>query len=330
MKSFWFSLIKCGFCCIGLLFAGCATPFHSKQKGPSPEDTMIRREVVIPVEAPAEPARALSTPRRPEPEPEEEVIIIEEPEEVIIEVQPAGATYKVKKGDNLSWIARKFHVRLDELMRVNNLTKDSKLQIGQSLILPGVSQETVDALSVGESKYKVKRGDCLSLIARRHGLSIEELRAANNLKTDRIVAGKVIIIPEKGRYVGTSAKATQPGKTAVKETLDIDANGYYTLKKGDTLGKIASQTELSAREIQDLNHINDPKTIQAGQRILVRNPEAKLSAESSAKGGVGGRVSVPEKVEVVQPVQQKDLHGFISDSDFFDSVDDIPILQVEA
>lgn len=60
----------------------------------------------------------------------------------------------------------------------------------------GRSSGTRVAASAGSTRYKVRRGDNLTTIARRHGVSIRELQSANNLKGSRIRAGQTLLIPD--------------------------------------------------------------------------------------------------------------------------------------
>lgn len=47
----------------------------------------------------------------------------------------------------------------------------------------------------GEVRYEVRSGDTLSQIARTHGTTVERIRSRNNLRSDRIVVGQVLILP---------------------------------------------------------------------------------------------------------------------------------------
>jgi LysM repeat protein len=295
---------------VGLV--GCETPFGDRTiREPSPEDTIIVREEPLKLVSRV-PERIIAPPRRPSPE-LEEILIIEPEVTVVSEVRPIGAEYVVRKGDCLSWIAKKFKIPLGDLLKANGLDRNAKLSIGQKLILSGVTQEQIDAMNTTPSEYIVKKGDCLSLIAHRHGVSVRELRMANNLKNDRIIAGKRLIIPEHGRYVRQLEKENdQPKVKKEKKSFEVDADGYYTIRKGDFLSTIAAKAQVSVRDLQNWNNISDPAKIRVGERILVKNKT--ITPEEVIKN---------EPAIVVYPDSRT-----IRDPDFFGTIDEIPVVQV--
>ena len=59
-----------------------------------------------------------------------------------------------------------------------------------------ISGPTLLAQATGARTHKVQRGDTLSRIAQRHGVTVMALKSRNNLKTDRIVIGQVLVIPD--------------------------------------------------------------------------------------------------------------------------------------
>ena len=80
---------------------------------------------------------------------------------------------------------------MDEVKRANNLTSNI-LQIGQKLIIPGSTTNT---------SYTVKKGDTLYSIAQRYkianmyGITVNELKKANNLTSDILQIGQILTIP---------------------------------------------------------------------------------------------------------------------------------------
>jgi membrane-bound lytic murein transglycosylase D len=117
--------------------------------------------------------------------------------------------HTVKRGDTLSTVARRFKVSRTELAEANQLTLRSRLRTGQELVIPRTPAPLVSARNLRSSPpagvarattgpatgrsaratYTVRRGDTLYSIARRFGMSVDALKAANGLRANRIVPG---------------------------------------------------------------------------------------------------------------------------------------------
>lgn len=95
--------------------------------------------------------------------------------------------YKVKSGDTLEGIAKRYRLSVAELKRTNRLASDM-IRIGQSLKV-GSKSVPKDA-----DAYTVKRGDTLQSIARLHKLSVRELKQKNNLTGDIIRIGETLTV----------------------------------------------------------------------------------------------------------------------------------------
>jgi LysM repeat protein len=136
------------------------------------------------------------------------------PVPVTPETNPAATDYKIQAGDNLSTLARKFHVSIRALMDANPGIQPTKLQIGQTIHIPaGVASATPTATTPpsvdtgsGEAVYTVKSGDTLSAIAHENHVTVHALEAANNLRTTSIKVGQKLKIP--GKVAATAAPAT--------------------------------------------------------------------------------------------------------------------------
>ena len=118
-------------------------------------------------------------------------------------------TYEFKKGDTLSQTAEQFGLKLDKLRAINGLKPYFPIQVGQAILVPWTSKEEASNLNQTwtrpefshasslygkEFAYRIKRGDTLSGIAKRYGVSVKALKNWNGLKTSTIRVGKKLII----------------------------------------------------------------------------------------------------------------------------------------
>ena len=103
-----------------------------------------------------------------------------------------------------------------------------------------------------ETNYTVVEGDTLGHIALRHGLTIEELRSANQLSGDLIRVGQQLKIPQPGAPSAAAEAASEP----------------YVVRRGDTLGGIALSQGVTVGELKRLNQLSGDR-IQIGQRLAI-------------------------------------------------------------
>jgi LysM repeat protein len=131
----------------------------------------------------------------------------------------AGSDYVVVAGDTLGKIAKAHGVTLKALQAANPGVDSKKLKIKQKLTIPAPTQSAApDATSTaqmamggtGGETYAVKSGDTLSKIAKKHGVSLKALRAANPsiASTDHIKVGQQLTIPTKSETAAPAATAT--------------------------------------------------------------------------------------------------------------------------
>jgi LysM repeat protein len=132
-----------------------------------------------------------------------------------------GTEYRVVAGDTLYGIAKKHGVSLRALLDANPGVDPRRLRVGQKLVVPGgggSGPATVatpaaaggGASAGGEQVYVVQSGDNLTKIARRFGTTVQALREANQLRTDRIRVGDRLRIPAGATRAEAPAQAEPP------------------------------------------------------------------------------------------------------------------------
>ena len=118
--------------------------------------------------------------------------------------------YVVKKGDSLSKIAKAYNVTAADIMALNpSVTSADKIMVGQSLKMPanatGVGLEAAPVVTAvpADGLYTVQSGDSLWTIGKRFGVKRDDIKAWNNLTSDKLKVGQQLRL---------KADASQPAK----------------------------------------------------------------------------------------------------------------------
>jgi len=110
--------------------------------------------------------------------------------------------YVVRRGDTLSQIAVHYGVSIRTLMRINNIRNANRIYTGQRLRIPVSGSSGGGSGSASGSSYRnyrIRRGDTLSGIASKFGVSVRTLQRVNHIRNPRIIyAGSVLRIPARG------------------------------------------------------------------------------------------------------------------------------------
>ena len=118
---------------------------------------------------------------------------------------------------------------------------------------------------IDDNIYIVKKGDTLYGIANKYGISVDELKAINNLTSNNLSVGQVLQIPE-----------------IIEE--DVPNENIYIVKSGDTLYSIANKYGMSVQELKDLNKLTS-NTLSIGQQLVVSEANAGTLDTYTVKAG---------------------------------------------
>lgn len=164
----------------------------------------------------------------------------------ILEVPSSSSdvsTYTVKAGDSLWKIANMYGLTVAELKSLNGLTSDN-LSVGQVLKVNNSSNNS------SGNTYTVKSGDSLWSIANKYETTVNTLKSLNNLTSDVLNVGQVLLIPNESSNGSSNNSST------------------YTVKAGDSLWNIANKYGITVDELKNLNGLTS-NILNIGQVLKV-------------------------------------------------------------
>lgn len=177
-------------------------------------------------------------------------------------IQVAG-DYKVKPGDTLGALAKRFGTSVAAIQAANNM-KSTNLRVGQSLSIPG--QAPVDSSYARQADqdiaqrrnkntgtlYTVKSGDSFWTIAKNNGTSVKNLLNWNNLDANaKLKPGQKLLVTD-------SSVAQKDGNKIT-----------YQIKSGDTLNTIANRFSVTTKDILSWNKVKNESYIHPGQELTI-------------------------------------------------------------
>jgi membrane-bound lytic murein transglycosylase D len=192
--------------------------------------------------------------------------------------------HKVRQGETLVTIARKYKTSVSTIRTSNHLSKKEDVTAGQRLTIPikGTRGGTDKGHKSEKSmKYRVQKGDTLASLAKKNDVTVSEIRKTNRLENDTLKIGQTLRIErdndegnqdqkkdireEKAGKVRAAAKKNTTGRA--NESSEIRK---YTVRKGDNLIKIARENNMTPENLRQLNSIASKDKIRPGQVLLIK------------------------------------------------------------
>lgn len=180
------------------------------------------------------------------------------------DVQKRTVYHNVKRGENLTEIARKYGVSLSDLKDWNNLSASSNLFVGKKLKIEQTEtvirpQYALDAKSddgavssVTENVivHKIRKGETLMQLTRLYNCSINDLKEWNNLKSSEVQVDQEVYV-----YVESNPK--------------FKSYSYYEAKSGDTLTTASIQFNIPVEVLKSLNNKDENEPLRKGEKIKI-------------------------------------------------------------
>ncbi|MBN4076386.1 LysM peptidoglycan-binding domain-containing protein [Gemmatimonas aurantiaca] len=162
-------------------------------------------------------------------------------------------SHKVRRGENLSVISKRYSVTVAQVRRWNNMGRSTMIHPGQRLRI-----RSNDNNGNGSSgTYAVRRGDSLWEIARKYGLTVSKLIVWNDL-------------PSSGRIKpGQSLRLSAPGIGGGSNKDSSNKTVWYTIRRGDNLSNIAKSFQTTVQRLMAVNSITNPRRLRVGSKIKI-------------------------------------------------------------
>jgi membrane-bound lytic murein transglycosylase D len=169
--------------------------------------------------------------------------------------------HRVRRGETLSMIAKKYRVNVNSIMRANNLRRSNYIVAGRLLKIPmaGYRYQAAirsDTTVAAAETHKVARGDNLWNIAQRYGTTTKKIQEINNLRSTTLYTGQVLKLPGSGQ----SRTADSPTGHSYR---------VYSVQAGDSAFAIAQQHKMNLNRLLDINQLSSASKIFPGQQLYI-------------------------------------------------------------
>ncbi len=170
-------------------------------------------------------------------------------------------TYTVTNGESFASVADRYKVPQSFLERFN-ADAPSRLAAGQELLVPAGDVSQLRAglgADLERRSHRVRSGESLWSISRRHGMSVGELARMNGISTEATLhPGQRLAI------AGAPGRSSDAGSGAA-----ASRRMHYTVQDGDTLSAIARRFEVTVQQLQGWNNMGRSTSLRAGQRLTI-------------------------------------------------------------
>jgi peptidoglycan DL-endopeptidase LytE len=195
--------------------------------------------------------------------------------------------YKVKSGDSLWSISKKYNTSITELKKLNNLSGEliypnQVLRVASSGSVIGIPtySKPDNSSSNNQNKkiYSVKSGDTLSKIAQEHSIALKDLMTLNNISSHLIFPGQNLIVSKQPDSLPAPPSTVTPKSDTPPVTPK--PREKYKVSPGDTLSGISSRFNVSIQDIKKLNGLSSD-LIYIGQQLVIAKSNVPTEPETA-------------------------------------------------
>ncbi|MDN0191459.1 peptidoglycan endopeptidase LytE [Bacillus stercoris] len=199
----------------------------------------------------------------------------------------SAQSIKVKKGDTLWDLSRKYDTTISKIKSENHLRSDF-IYVGQTLSINGksTSSKNSSSSSSSSSTYKVKSGDSLWKISKKYGMTVNELKKLNGLKSDLLRVGQVLKL-----------KGSSSSSSSSSSSVSTSSTSTYKVKRGDSLSKIAKQYGTTVSKLKSLNGLKSD-VIYVNQVLKVKGTSTSSSKPASSSSSSSSKASSTTSLNV--------------------------------
>ena len=184
--------------------------------------------------------------------------------------------HRIRQGETLGHIARKYQTTVKVLQNVNNI-RDKWIRAGQNIIIPVATKSLKHYLSKDQRRLAVQRtnrsgikvnhtvkpGDTFWDISRKFKVKVGQLASWNGMSPrDSLKPGQKLVIWTKNRSVASAHHAALPSNATRQQLL-------YKVRKGDSLARIAQKFSVTIAKLRRWNSLPKGKYLQPGQRLTL-------------------------------------------------------------
>jgi len=168
--------------------------------------------------------------------------------------------HRVRPGETLSVISRKYRTSVGSIMRANNLKRSNYIVAGKLLKIPQrgyISYKSKAPKKTNDGRrvtHIVRKGDSLYIIAKQYGTTTKRIQELNNLSTTNLYKGQVLTI--------------FPGPGQHKSSL-VAGLPTYEVRPGDSPFIIAKRHNMPLERLLQLNQLYPGSKIYPGQRLYI-------------------------------------------------------------